>query len=86
MSMGPIRTDEPICSVRELTKKFPVRSSAVSALGIGHRSFLHAIREVNLDIVPGDGMDADQLRAWYGRHGFVSRPGHMWRPAKGGER
>ena len=39
-----------------------------------------------LDIVPGDGMDADQLRAWYGRHGFVSRPGHMWRPAKGGER
>jgi GNAT superfamily N-acetyltransferase len=37
-----------------------------------------------LDIVPGDGMDADQLRAWYGRHGFLGRPGHMWRPAKGG--
>jgi GNAT superfamily N-acetyltransferase len=37
-----------------------------------------------LDIVPGDGMDADQLRAWYGRHGFLGRPGCMWRPAKGG--
>lgn len=48
------RTDEPLCSVRELTKKFPVRSGAVSALGIGHRSFLHAVREVNLDILPGE--------------------------------
>ena len=48
------RTDEPICSIHELTKKFPVRSSAVSALGIGHRSFLHAVREVNLDIMPGE--------------------------------
>ena len=49
-----------------------------------HRVTADADREgvtLYLDIAPSDveGMDADQLRAWYGRHGFTSRPGHMWR-------
>jgi len=61
---------------------FPVHRRRGIASRLLRRVTADADREdvaLYLDIVPGDGMDADQLRDWYGRHGFVSRTGHMWR-------
>jgi len=45
---------EPICAVRGVTKRFPMRGGLLSAVGLGQRSYLYAVRDVSLDIAPGE--------------------------------
>jgi oligopeptide/dipeptide ABC transporter ATP-binding protein len=43
-----------ICSVRGVTKRFPVRGNPLSVVGIGRRSYVYAVRDVDLDVAPGE--------------------------------
>jgi oligopeptide/dipeptide ABC transporter ATP-binding protein len=52
--MSAQRADEAICSVRGVTKRFPLRSSLLSSVGLGKRSYVYAVRDVDLDIAPGE--------------------------------